>query len=207
VITLLLGIPEPVAAEVETPVTAARYFERRDADVYLVPIGACSKDSLVILADYYENDFGIRMGIAPALPYRDGLYDAERKQLASEPVIAWMMTKFEAHSSNANAIFIGVTRNDIYSVTSRAPFIFEQRVPPHFAFVSSHRTAREPAGETSRVAEVHPNLRKLVTKAIGALWFKKSESTDPRNVMYGPVRNLDDLEAIDPSTARSTLTE
>jgi hypothetical protein len=44
-------------------------------------------------------------------------------------------------------------------------------------------------------------------EAIGALRFKKSESTDPRNVMYGPVRSLDDLEAIDESTARSVLIE
>jgi len=206
-ISLLLGIPVSADTEPEPPATATRYFERRDADVYLVPVGTCSKESLVLLADHYEGDFGIRMGIAPALPYRDGLYDAARKQLISEAVIAWMMTKFEAHSSNADAIFIGVTRNDIYSVTSRRPFIFEQRVPPHYAFVSSHRTRREPAGQGDETTEVHPNLRKLVTRVIAALRFDKPESANPRNVMYGPVRNIDDLEAIDESTVRSVLTK
>jgi hypothetical protein len=202
-----MPLAAPVAAKPENPGATAPYFDRGDADVYLVPVGACSKETLVLLADYYENDLGIRMGIAPALPYREGLYNAQRKQLASESVLAWMMTKFETHSTNANAVFIGVTHNDIYSVTSRRPFTFEQRVPPHYALVSSHRTTREPTGDISQITEVQPNLRKLVTKTIGALLLGRSESTDPRNVMYGPVRTLDELEAIDESTTRSALTE
>jgi len=154
-----------------------------------------------------EHDLGIRMGIAPALTYRDGLYNPQRKQLATEPVIAWMMTKFEDYSTNADAVFIGVTHNDIYIATSSRPFAFEQRVPPHYAFISSNRTSQRPVGETARITEVQPSLRKLVTRTIGALHFGKPESTNPRNVMYGPLRSLDDLESIDESTARSLLIE
>jgi len=207
VLAVLLVCSGTASAEPESAPAIPPYFDRRDADVYLVPVGACSKEYLVMLADYYEHDLGIRMGIAPALTYRDGLYNPQRKQLATEPVIAWMMTKFEDYSTNADAVFIGVTHNDIYIATSSRPFAFEQRVPPHYAFISSNRTSQRPVGETARITEVQPSLRKLVTRTIGALHFGKPESTNPRNVMYGPLRSLDDLESIDESTARSLLIE
>lgn len=206
-LALLLACSFTANAEAESAPEITPYFERRDADVYLVPVGACSKQTLVLLADYYEHDLGIRMGIAPALPYRDGLYNPQRKQLATEPVIAWMMTKLEDYSTNADSIFIGVTHNDIYIATSSLPFAYEQRIPPHYAFVSSFRTSRKAADDSAEITEVQPNLRKLVTRTIGALRFGKPDSADPRNVMYGPIRGLDDLEAIDESTARSTLIE
>jgi len=202
------GEPDPEAEFAKDDIeTTVPYFDRRDADVYLVPVGAFSQTYLVDLANYYEDDFGVRMGIAPALPYRDGLYNPARKQLVSEPVLAWMMTKLEEYSTNPDSVFIGVTHNDLYIATSSQRFAYLQRIPPNFAVVSSYRTTREPIPPSGETTKVQPGFRKLVTQTIGALHFDAPPSTDPRNVMYGPLRRLDDLEAIDESTAHGSLVE
>jgi hypothetical protein len=190
----------PAAADPE-------FFERRDAEVYLVPVGACTKPYLVALAEYYEGEFGIRMGITPALPYRDGIYQADRKQLATEPTLAWLMAKFDEYSTRDDSVFIGVTHNDIYVAMANVPWSFTQRVPPQFALVSSYRTTAAPPSDLKGIREVKPGLRKLVTQAIGELRFQRPTSSNPRDVMYGPLVDLADLEGIDEATARSTLLE
>jgi predicted Zn-dependent protease len=181
------------------------YFDRLDADVYFVPIGTFSREYLIELADYYDEGFGVRMGIAPALSFREGLYNADRKQLATEPVIAWMMAKYETYSTNPNAIFIGLTHNDLYMMNADFNFVFAQRIGENHAVISSRRVSPDAAPKLNGVKEVQPGLRKMVTKTIGLLHFKKPISDDPKSVMYGPVLNIDQLEAIDESTARSAL--
>jgi predicted Zn-dependent protease len=174
-------------------------FERRDADIYLVPIGDFAPKYLTDLASYYEDVFALKVGITPQLPFDADFWNDKRHQLIAENVIGNIISIYHAYSSNPRAIFIGVTHVDMYIEAEDWRFAYAQRIAD-FAVVTSSRTTREPQPNFVEITEVHPGLRKMVTKTVGLLYYKKSMNSNPRSVLYGKVLGLRDLEAIDEST-------
>jgi len=180
-------------------------FDTRDADVYLVPIGDFAPKYLIDLASYYEGVFPLRIGITPPLPYHPALFDLQRQQLVAQAAIGLIMETYDGYSSNADAIFIGVTHIDMYIQGKSWRFAYAMRIGDHHAVVTSARTTRQPQPRFSEITEVHPGLRKMVTKTIGLLYYEKPLSSNPRSVLYRRVLGLDDLESINESTVYSDI--
>ncbi|MFT6266809.1 MAG: putative Zn-dependent protease [Oleiphilaceae bacterium] len=175
-------------------------YEVLDADVYFVPIGPMSDDYLVSLASYYEDFFGLKVGITTPLPYYSWLYDPKRKQFKTNMLMTNIMSAFSGYSRNKKAIYIGVTHADMYSPSRNWKFAYADRRGWSLAVVSSSRTSRHSQPEFADIKEVHPGLRKMVTKTIGLLHYRKSMNSNPESVLYSKVMGLKDLERIDEST-------
>ena len=190
--SLALGCATPAARTLES-------FDRRDADVYLVPVGEFAPKYLVDLASYYEDVFGLKIGVTPPLPQVRSLIDADRRQLITQPTIRLIAQTYSGYSSNPRTIYVGVTHIDMYIQGVPWRFAYSQRIGD-FAIVTSSRTTRDPQPRFSEITEVHAGLRKLVTKTIGLLYYEKPPSSNPRSVLYDRVLGLDDLDAIDEST-------
>lgn len=190
--SLVLGCATPAPRTLQS-------FDRRDADVYLVPVGDFAPKYLVDLASYYEDVFGLTLGVTPPLPTERSIVDLDRKQLITQAAIRLIAETCGGYSSNPRTIYVGVTHIDMYTQGIDWKFTYSQRIGD-FAIVTSSRTTRDPQPPFAEITEVHPGLRKLVTKTIGLLYYKKPKSSNPHSVLYDRVLSLDDLDAIDEST-------
>jgi predicted Zn-dependent protease len=181
-------------------IDSTHYYEIKDADVYLAPIGPVRQEYLTSLAAYYEDVAKIKMGIAPPLPYRGATYDSERSQFIAQNLIILMNTIYKDYSSNPNAIFIGITHSDMYIKNKDWRFAYSLRTGCCHAVLASARMYRDHSKNFDEIIEVHPGMRKMVTKTIGLLHFHRDMNSNPKSVLYGRVLGLNDLENIDEST-------
>jgi len=175
-------------------------FENSSADIYFVPIGPFAPEYLVSLAAYYEETFNLSVGITPPLPYRKKLYSPKRKQLVTQELLTLMRETFDGIYQNKRAIFIGVTHSDMYIQGKNWRFAYSQRIGWNYAVHSSARTTKNHNNNFLEIKKVHPGLRKMVTKTVGLLHFKKPTNSNPKSVLYNKVLGLNDLENIDEST-------
>ncbi len=171
-----------------------------DADIYFVPIGPISNKYLINLADYYQNIFKLKIGMtAPLYPYRE-LINPDRKQLEAYLVTQRIREKFLGKLGKKSSILIGITHVDMYIAKKNWRFAFAYRYGDNIAVVSSARTQINPMGELAFIENVHPGLRKMVTKTIGLLYYQKPINTNPKSVMYFKILGLRDLDNMDEET-------
>lgn len=172
----------------------------KDADVYFVPIGPMSNEYLFNLASYYDKTFPLKFGITSKLQFRNDMYNKKRKQLVADELIYYMGKDFSNYSTNINAIYIGVTHVDMHLFNHKWKFAFSKRVGDTQAVVSSARMSRRAQGRPIERTEVLSGTRKMITKTIGLLHYKKPLSKIPTSVLYNRVLGLDELDKIDEST-------
>ncbi|MFI5317252.1 MAG: hypothetical protein ACHQ6T_16245 [Myxococcota bacterium] len=187
------------APDSAAPPRTLQSFDRRDADVYLVPVGAFSEKYLVDLASYCENVFGLAVGVTAPLRFEPSIVDAERKQLIAQAAIQLIAKAYASESSNPRTIYVGVTHVDMYIQGGTRSFAYSDRIG-NVAIATSSRTARDPQPSFAEITELQPGLRKLVANAIGLLYYKKAPSSNPHSVLFAPILAREDLDAIDEST-------
>ncbi|MEH6343553.1 MAG: hypothetical protein V7785_00575 [Bermanella sp.] len=175
-------------------------FEKTSADIYFVPIGPLAPEYIVSLATYYEDVFNLNIGITPPLPYSSKVYNSERKQLIAQELITLMRETFDSVYQNEKAIFIGVTHSDMYIEGKSWRFAYAQRQGLNYAVHSSSRTSRKQQPKFLDIKNVHPGLRKMITKTVGLLHYRKPMNSNPESVLYNRVLGLDDLNIINEST-------
>ena len=138
---------------------STHYYEIKDADVYLAPIGPVRQEYLISLAAYYEDVANIKIGIAPPLPYRGATYDSERNQFIAQNLIILMNTIYKDYSSNPKAIYIGITHSDMYIKNKDWRFAYSLRTGCCYAVLSSARMYRDHSKNFDEITEVHPGMR------------------------------------------------
>jgi len=179
----------------------SEYLNVTDADIYFVPFGPMSNDYLLDLVSYYERTFPLKFGVTAQLKFRKEMYTPSRKQFIADELIYYIS---KDHSYN-NAIYIGVTHLDMYLFNHKWKFAYSKRVGGNLAVISSARVSRIPQNVPLNIDKVLPGTRKMITKTIGILHYKKPVNDNPESVLYGRVLGLDDLDKIREETLFSDI--
>jgi hypothetical protein len=174
------------------------------ADVYLVPIGRIPPGILQHLTAFYRETLGLEVVETRAAPFDSRVYDASRGQLIADELINLIEVWCEGLARSPNAIFVGITANDMYTIGRARPYSFAHQDRGRYAVVSSAHLGDAEGGPAELV---QTRVRKLVTGVIGRLYYDLPASEDPRSVLYAQLLSIEDLDAIDESTLRRDIVE
>ena len=162
--------------------------------IYFVPIGKFSAVPVEYLKTHYHDRFDIPVEVLPLLPFDPTTYDTDRHQLIAEELVAQIKRGYPKHAEDESAILIGITDGDMYIRKMNWRFGFNYRAEERFAVVSCARMNPVNLGEPADDNLLKSRMRKMLTKNIGILYFKKSASADPKSVLYNNVLGVDDLD-------------
>lgn len=162
--------------------------------IYLVPIGKFSAVPMDELKTYYHDRFGISVEALPLLPFDQTTYDPDRQQLIAEELIEQIKRGCPEQAQDENAIVIGLTDGDMYLRQMEWQFGFNYRADERFAVVSCARMDPINFGKPANAKLLSSRARKMLTKNIGIMYFKKPASTNPKSVLYNNILGLEDLD-------------
>jgi predicted Zn-dependent protease len=146
------------------------------------------------LKTYYRDRFDITVEALPLLPFEQRTYDSGRHQLIAEELVAQIKRGYPRQAQDQNAILIGITDGDMYIRAMDWRFGFNYRSDDRFAVVSCARMNPINLGQPADDELLRSRVRKMLTKNIGILYFKKEASTNPKSVLYNKVLGLEDLD-------------
>ena len=94
-------------------------------------------------------------------------------------------------------MLIGITSDDIYPQSQGWQFCFGWRVEEQRAAVASTaRMSLRYPGEPSGGTTLRERLRKVVTKDVGLLYYRKEASENPRSVLYSGIMGIQELDRV-----------
>lgn len=170
---------------------------RKPDKLYFVPIGNISSLDIEGLVNHYREKFGIEARVLERMEPGPSDYNPERRQYVAENLVASMLQKYPEYAQDKTVVMIGITRDDIYLQSQNWMFGFGWRGENNRSAVAS--TARldiHYPGEPSDEAMSYKRLRKIVTKDIGILFYRKSLSSDPRSVLYNNIGGIQELDQV-----------
>lgn len=169
---------------------------RRKPQIYFLSLGDVSPQVIKHLTEHYKTRFGVSIKTLPAIQLDQTLVSTDRKQIAAEVLIVLMREKYPSVVNDPNTIVIGVTPADIYIRKYDWDFAFNLRQENRLAVVSMARMDPVNFGQPANEVLLNTRLRKMVTKNIGVLYFRKSLNSNPRSVLYKSVGGLEELDAM-----------
>ena len=164
--------------------------------VYFVALGDFPDQTVDELVSHYQNKFSITIEKLPRIPLDPSFADKGRDQMAAEALITLIKEKSEHLPADPSPLVIGLTQEDMYIRSSTWRFAFNYRRDDTFAVVSTARMDPINFGNAADEALLNARLRKMVTKNIGILYFRKSVNDNPRSVLYKNVGGLEELDAM-----------
>ena len=162
--------------------------------IYLVPIAQFDAISMKGLKIFYHDRFGIDVQALPLLPFEQATYDAARQQLIAEELIEQIKRGYPTQAQDGDAILIGLTDGDMYIREEEWRFGFNYRADDRFAVVACARMDPVNFGQPADKALLASRARKMLTKNIGIMYFKKDTNDNPKSVLYNNILSLDDLD-------------
>lgn len=164
--------------------------------IYLIPIARFDAISMKGLKAYYHDRFGINVQALPLLPFDQTTYDGNRKQLIAEELIEQIKRGYPTQAQDADAILFGLTDGDMYIRQKEKEwgFAFNYRAEDRFAVTACARMDPVTFGKPADKALLASRARKMLTKNIGLMYFKKPASTNPKSALYNNILGLDDLD-------------
>lgn len=170
---------------------------KKPAKVYLVPIGDAPMAEINDLVSHYREKFGITVEVLPAMHLDETTIDSQRQQLIAENVAYSMLRGYSDYRMNPGDVLIGITGQDMYPRSEGWQFCFGWRLgEQRAAVVSTARMALHYLGEPLDEAVLRKRLRKVVTKDIGLLYYEKSDSDNPRSVLYNNIMGIEELDYV-----------
>jgi len=165
--------------------------------IYFVPVGYAPTDQIDDLVDYYRDRFGLHILVLPPMTTDPEVFNSSRNQLIAENVLDSMLRKKPTYARDESAVLIGITTQDMYPREENWQFCFGWRVPgKRAAVVSTARMDIHYPGEPGFEATVTKRLRKMVTKDIGILYYRKAVSDNPKSVLYNGILGIQELNQV-----------
>lgn len=161
-----------------------------------VPIGAFPDGRLADLVSRYQRTLGLHIEVMPPIPIDPSIVNRARRQLVAERVVLLIKETHPTVADDYRVAIIGLTTQDMYIEEYTWRFAFAYRVGDRIAVVSSARMDPTLYGEPPNAPLLEERFRKMVTKNIGHVYYHKRPSRDRRNIMYGKILGLDDLDRI-----------
>ena len=164
--------------------------------IYFVRLGDVAETTADDLIAHYKDKFAVTIDELPAISLDATMLDRQRNQIVAESLIALIREKYPYLAADANAIIIGLTREDIYIRQYDWKFAFNFRQDGRLAVISMARMDPVNFGLHPDEQLLNTRLRKMVTKNIGVLYFQKPLNNNPRSVLYSNVMGLEELDAM-----------
>jgi len=144
---------------------------------------------------YYKEKSGIDVITLEPLPLRLAAIDNRRQQQVAEEIVELMKRTYPNLVADPNAVLIGLTNEDMYMRKyDDWQFAFSYWVNGRFGVVSSARMNTNNVGAAPNDEILNRRMRKMVTKAIGMLYYRLPTSNDPKSAMYEDISSVQDLD-------------
>lgn len=182
------------ASENETPKVAGLKDLEGRGTVYLVPLGKPQSILFDDLVFYYRKKYGLQLHVLATAPLPDWTMDDIRKQLIAEELVEAMKRANPQLAGDPEAVFIGVTDQDMYISQLAWNYAFNWRQEERFAVVSTARMDPTFEKEPANPKVLEERARKMITKNIGLLYYHLQLSYNYSSVLY---RSIDDVEDLD----------
>jgi hypothetical protein len=161
--------------------------EEAEPNVYLVGLGEFPGEMLIRLEAFFEDEYGINVGILASIDIPADAYDSNSGQLVAPLVSAPIQAARVAHPDRP---VIALTEEDLV-IEKGTVAVFSARSNSRSMAVVS--VARMDSGNDELL---FMRMAKIVAKDIGILYLGLPLSNDPRSVMYDPINSLSALDAV-----------
>jgi YD repeat-containing protein len=178
-------LPPPMREPVQWP---------GSGQIYLMPLGRPTTYSFDGLPEYYRQRFGLEVKVLPWVPLNPSVEDPLRHQVVAEKLLELMRRSQPELSEDPNAFLIGVSEMDMYIAAYDWEYAFNRRQEGRFAVVSTARMGSVSIPEASNPETLQVQLRKMLTKNIGLLYYQLPLSADPTSVLYGNIDSSSDID-------------
>ena len=147
------------------------------------------------LVQYYEDEYGLKIGVLTPTRITEQLIDPDRQQLDAATLGDLIGHIHIDEMASPEIVLIGLTPVDLYDETRSWRFVFGIRASydEPKAIVSTYRMHLGSRGLVDDDA-VFERTRKMVTKYIGLLYYGLEESGDPKSPLYDSILSLGDLD-------------
>jgi tetratricopeptide (TPR) repeat protein len=169
--------------------------ERGKEKLYFIPLNNFASADVKRLVSYYKEKSGIDVITLEPLPLRLAAIDNRRQQQVAEEIVELMKRTYPNLVADPNAVLIGLTNEDMYMRKyDDWQFAFSYWVNGRFGVVSSARMNTNNVGAAPNDEILNRRMRKMVTKAIGMLYYRLPTSNDPKSAMYEDISSVQDLD-------------
>lgn len=164
--------------------------------IYFIPVGDFPAESIDQLAAHYKDKFNLTIETLPRIQLDSSMVDRSRNQVVAETLIATLKRQHPSLENDPDAILIALTSEDMYISKYAWAFAFTFRQDDKFAVVSIARMDPINFGDPADESLLNKRLRKMVTKNIGILYFRKSQNDNPQSVLYRGVGGIEELDVM-----------
>jgi YD repeat-containing protein len=171
-----------------------------DADrkkVFLVPLGDVQGAGLDWAHGYYRSKFGLDVEVLHAIPLDASGQDFNRHQFIAERLIATLERSEQEEAKDRSAVFIGVTREDMYIESYDWRYAINYRGRGgRFAVVSTARLSPRMFFQKWNRALETSRLQKMITKNMYLLCFDLPLSGDSTSALSGGVMSPEEIDSM-----------
>ena len=167
-------------------------YERR---VCFVPLGKVDPDLVHNLVAYYQDEYGLEIGVLTPSAIPTDMINPARDQIDGASLADSTVSLFPADFYDPNVALIALTPLDLYAEDRNWRFQLG-----HAAWDEQPRavvsTYRMHLGTFRLVDDqrVFARTRKMVTKYLGLMFYDLPLSDDPTSPMYGNILSVSDLD-------------
>ena len=167
--------------------------------LYFVGVGHVRPDLVTQLAAHFRQTLGINVEELPAVSFDRVTVDDDRSQVVAEELVAAIRRRYPAAARDVNVRIIGVTGDDMYLRTMAGSWAFGfswRSDDEHMAVVSYARMDPEALGLSPDPDMLWSQVREMIAKDIGVLYFGLPLSNNPRSALYGNIGGTDELDVM-----------
>ena len=192
---VFVGGPGATPAQAATP-------PAKCPDVALVPIAKFPKRELTDLARFFGKGYKITLVVRPAVTVAATVLDESKKLFAADRLVADLMLKDKLKTTCPNTVFIGFTdRGLVIPANGKRDGDFGYReVSSGVGVLSSLKLSqRDDAGGSVRALVRQVRMRKLFARFLGVMVFHRTETDNPRSVLFAGIKGLAEIDAMNDS--------
>jgi len=163
--------------------------------ICFAPMGKIDPDLVRDLVQYYEDDYGLKIGVLTPTRITEQLIDPARQQLDAATLGDLIGHIHIDEMASPNIVLIGLTPVDLYDETSSWRFVFGIRASYEEpkGIVSTYRMHLGSRGLVDDDV-VFERAKKMITKYIGLLYYGLEERDDPHSPLYNNILSVRDLD-------------
>jgi YD repeat-containing protein len=162
--------------------------------VYLVPLGKPQSFLSADLLTYYRKKYGLELQVLAPVSLPAWTFDETRKQLIAEELIEAIKRAYPRLVADPDAVFVGVTDQDMYISQMNWWYAFSWRQEERFAIISTARMDPAFAKLPANAELASARARKMLTKDIGFLHYHLQGSYNYSSVLYDSIDDVEDLD-------------
>ena len=161
----------------------------------LAPLGRVPPELVRDLVEYYDEEYGLRVGVLKPVAIPERMLNERRGQVNAIDLAELMEDRYPRDVHSTHAIVIGLTPVDIYISTVDWRYAFGLREPQ--PVISTARMDEAFYGLPADDDLTLSRITKLLSKYVGIFYYHLEPSDDPRSPMFNDILGPADLDRMD----------